>query len=343
MQNTQKLLSVKGVKKYFPLQKKGVFSKGKGYLRANDGISVDIYRGETFGLVGESGSGKSTFGRAILGLNPPTDGKVLYYGENGREIELTACKGKELRPLRQELQMIFQDPYSSLNPRMTVGRIIGEGVWTHGLYPRKSKALKEYVLEIMAACGLQGHLINRYPHEFSGGQRQRICIARALALNPKFVVCDECVSALDVSVQAQILNLLADLKEERSLTYLFISHDLSVVRHVSDRIAVMYLGKIVEMGNTDDIFENPLHPYTIALISAIPSVEKGQGKKIVLEGQLPSAVTPPSGCPFRTRCFMAQEICAQKEVELKEGEKGHFVACHFADCSKEEKMKKAFL
>ncbi len=342
MQDTQKLLSVKGVKKYFPLPKKSLFAKGKRYLRANDGVTIDIYKGETFGLVGESGSGKSTLGRAILQLNPPTDGKVFYYGKEGEEIELTACKGKELRPLRKELQMIFQDPYSSLNPRMTVGRIIGEGVWTHGIYPRKSKQLKEYVLGVMDACGLQPHLINRYPHEFSGGQRQRICIARALALNPKFVVCDECVSALDVSVQAQILNLLEKLKEERALTYLFISHDLSVVRHVSNRIAVMYLGRIVEMGNTEEIFDKPLHPYTIALMSAIPSLGERQGEKIVLEGQLPSAVSPPSGCPFRTRCFMAQEICAKKEVELKELEKGRWVACHFADRPQEEKWKKAF-
>ncbi len=343
MQNTQNLLSVRDVKKYFPLSKKRIFSKEKRFLRANDGISLDIKRGETFGLVGESGSGKSTFGRAILSLNPPTAGKVTYYDERGTEYDLTACKNKALRPLRRELQMIFQDPYSSLNPRMSVGNIIGEGVWAHGLFPKNSKALKEYVLAIMDACGLQSHLINRYPHEFSGGQRQRICIARSLALNPKFVVCDECVSALDVSVQAQILNLLASLKEKHSLTYLFISHDLSVVRHVSDRIAVMYLGKIVEMGRTEEVFENPLHPYTIALISAIPSMDKTPAKKIVLEGQIPSAISPPSGCPFRTRCFMAEEICAQGQVQLEEVGEGRMVACHFAKKSREEKVKKAFL
>lgn len=330
MVSTQNLLSVKGLKKYFPLPKKSIFSREKRFLRANDGIDFTIRRGETFGLVGESGSGKSTLGRAILQLSPPTDGQVIYHDERDGEIELTACNKKTLRALRQKLQIVFQDPYSSLNPRMTVGSIIREGVWTHGLYPRKSRALNEYVFGVMEACGLQPYMANRYPHEFSGGQRQRICIARALALNPEFVVCDECVSALDVSVQAQILNLLADLKEKRSLTYLFISHDLSVVRHVSDRIAVMYLGKIVELGDTERIFNAPAHPYTVALMSAIPSIDGKTGEKILLEGQLPSAVTPPQGCPFHTRCFMAKEICARLPVELREIEKGRFVACHFA-------------
>ena len=255
---------------------------------------------------------------------------MTYYDKLGEKKELTVCKGEEMRALRQKLQIIFQDPYSSLNPRMSVGQIIGEGVATHGIYPRKSKALNEYVLGVMEACGLQPHQINRYPHEFSGGQRQRICIARALALNPEFIVCDECVSALDVSVQAQILNLLAKLKEERALTYLFISHDLSVVRHVSDRIAVMYLGKIVELGRAEEVFDAPAHPYTIALMSAIPSMEEKNGKKIVLEGQLPSAVSPPNGCPFHTRCFMAEKVCAQNPVALQEIGEGHFAACHFA-------------
>ena len=319
-----------------------MFSREKRFLRANDGITLDIRRGETFGLVGESGSGKSTFGRAILQLDPPTHGNVRYYGGDGTERELTTCKEREMRALRQKLQIIFQDPYSSLNPRMTVGNIIGEGVWTHGIYSRGSNALNEYVLGVMDACGLQKHHLNRYPHEFSGGQRQRICIARALALNPEFVVCDECVSALDVSVQAQILNLLAELKEKRSLTYLFISHDLSVVRHVSDRIAVMYLGRIVETGETEQVFNNPKHPYTIALMSAIPSIGKQGGKRILLDGQLPSAVSPPTGCPFHTRCFMARDICVHKGVTLQEVGEGHFASCHFAETSVKEKRAKAF-
>jgi len=334
VENTQNILSVENLKKYFPLPKSGLFSREKRFLRANDGINVTIRRGETFALVGESGCGKSTLGRAILQLDAPTEGRVRYYEKSGKETELTACTDREMRALRQRLQIIFQDPYSSLNPRMTVGRIIGEGVWTHGIYPRKSKALNDYVLEVMDACGLQPHFINRFPHEFSGGQRQRICIARALALRPEFVVCDECVSALDVSVQAQILNLLADLKEQRLLTYLFISHDLSVVRHVADRIAVMYLGRIVELGETEEIFRRPAHPYTVALLSAIPSIEEEKREKIVLRGQLPSAISPPSGCPFHTRCFMAQEICSTKPVTLQETETGHFSACHFAEMVK---------
>ncbi len=333
----QNLLSVENLKKYYPLPKKSIFSKEKRFLRANDDLSFTIKKGETFALVGESGSGKSTLGRAILQLDKPTEGRVTYLDETGETRELTRCKKEEMRALRRQLQMIFQDPYSSLNPRMSVGQIIGEGVWTHGLFPKKSKALTEYVLEVMRACGLQPHLIGRYPHEFSGGQRQRICIARALALNPTFVVCDECVSALDVSVQAQIINLLADLKEERALTYLFISHDLSVVRHVSDRIAVMYLGKIVEMGETERIFTSPLHPYTIALMSAIPSIEETRGEKILLNGQLPSAASPPSGCPFHTRCFMAKEACKREKVRLEEVEEGHFVACHFAGVGVDKK------
>ncbi len=332
----EKLLSVDNLKKYFPLPKTSLFGKRR-FLRANDGITLDIRRGETFGLVGESGSGKSTLGRAILGLEPPTEGSVRYFEKDGSAQELTACKPKEMRALRKRLQMIFQDPYSSLNPRMSVGQIIGEGVWTHAAFPRRSKGLTDYVLGVMESCGLQAHHLHRYPHEFSGGQRQRICIARALALNPEFVVCDECVSALDVSVQAQILNLLAQLKKERSLTYLFISHDLSVVRHVSDRIAVMYLGKIVELGETEEIFSSPLHPYTIALVSAIPSAGQRTGDKILINGQLPSAVSPPTGCPFHTRCFMAQEVCKREKVALQETGEGHFVACHFAKTPTQEK------
>ena len=337
--NTQNLLSVHNLKQYFPLKNNALFSGKRKFLRANDGITLDIKRGETFGLVGESGCGKSTFGRAVLQLERPTDGSVVYYDEKGTPVELTQCDGKRMRALRKDLQIIFQDPYSSLNPRMTVGQIIGEGVWTHGRWGKRSKTLQEYVLEVMDSCGLQPHMLHRYPHEFSGGQRQRICIARALALKPKFVVCDECVSALDVSIQSQILNLLSDLKKKQALTYLFISHDLSVVRHVSDRIAVMYLGKIVELGDAERIFEEPRHPYTIALISAIPTVEKGarDEKKILLEGHMPSPVSPPQGCPFHTRCFMAQEICQRIPVPLVETENGHFVACHFAEKSAKEK------
>ncbi len=324
------LLSVRGLKKYFPLPKRSLLSKKRQFLRANDDISLDIYEGETYGLVGESGSGKSTFGRTVLQLTRPTAGEVLYYGGNETK-DLVQCKGKALRTLRKDLQIIFQDPYSSLNPRMTVGQLIEEGVATHGFFKRGSKEMQDYVLTMMKKCGLQEYMAGRYPHQFSGGQRQRICIARALSVQPKFVVCDECVSALDVSIQSQILNLLSDLKEKEGLTYLFISHDLSVVRYISDRIGVMYLGKIVEWGKSEEVFENPMHPYTMALISAIPQIEEGEKKeKILLSGSMPSAVLPPSGCPFHTRCFMAKEVCQRIPAPLVEGENGHFAACHFA-------------
>ena len=342
MTTTQNLLSVIRLKKYFPLPKPSLFSKTRPYLRAVEEVSIDIKRGETFGLVGESGCGKSTFGRTLLGLYPATSGQVLYYG-NGKETDLTELSPKEMRCLRKELQIIFQDPYSSLNPRMTVGQLIEEGVATHKFYRKGSPQMQEYVTEIMEKCGLQKYMLHRYPHQFSGGQRQRICIARALAVKPKFIVCDECVSALDVSIQSQILNLLEDLKEKEKLTYLFISHDLSVVRHISDRIGVMYLGKIVELGAAERVFSDPRHPYTVALISAIPSMEtqdKAQGK-ILLSGSLPSAVTPPSGCPFHPRCFMAQACCREGEVPFLEVEKGRFVRCHFATMSAEEKRKLA--
>ncbi len=320
------LLSIRHLNQHFPVRG-GFLKKSRKFLRANDDISLDIYEGETFGLVGESGSGKSTFGRSVLQLLRPTAGEVLYHG--GEPIDLTKCKGEKLRSLRKELQIIFQDPYSSLNPRMTVGQIIEEGVATHGFFKKGSEAMRAYVLEIMKKCGLQGYMAGRYPHQFSGGQRQRICIARALAVKPKFVVCDECVSALDVSIQSQILNLLSALKEEEGLTYLFISHDLSVVRYLSDRIGVMYLGKIVELGSSAQVFENPAHPYTKALISAVPGGEK-KGERIVLSGNLPSAISPPAGCPFHPRCFMAQECCKRIPAPLEEVEEGHFSACHFA-------------
>ncbi len=322
------LLSVRDLKKYFPIGG-SPFKKGK-LLRANDGVSMDIYEGETFGLVGESGSGKSTFGRTLLQLLPPTSGSVRYFG-SGEDVELTTLPKKRLRSLRKELQIIFQDPYSSLNPRMTVGRLIEEGVRIHGDFKEK-RTRWEYVLETLKKCGLDEYAAGRYPHQFSGGQRQRVAIARALAVKPKFIVCDECVSALDVSIQAQILNLLADLREREKLTYLFISHDLSVVRHLSDRIGVMYLGKLVEWGNAEDVFSAPAHPYTRALISASPTIEAGEKREeILLSGNPPSAVSPPSGCPFHPRCFMAQECCKRIPAPLRELQNGRFVACHFAE------------
>ena len=330
------LLSVRDLKKYFPMPKSSIFTKERPYLRANDGISIDVCEGETYGLVGESGCGKSTFGKAVLQLEKPTDGEVIYYGEQ-TPVDLIQCKGKKLRALRKDLQIIFQDPYSSLNPRMTVGKIIEEGVATHGFFKRGSEEMRAYILEIMKKCGLQGYMAGRYPHQFSGGQRQRICIARSLAVKPKFVVCDECVSALDVSIQSQILNLLTELKKKEGLTYLFISHDLSVVRYISDRIGVMYLGKIVEEGRAKEVFENPRHPYTIALISSIPTTEEKKEGRILLSGNMPSAVFPPSGCPFQTRCFMAKEICKRVPAPLEEIKNGHFCACHFARKSVEEK------
>ena len=358
----ENLLSIVHLKKYFPLPKKSLFARERPYLRANDDISIDIKMGETFGLVGESGCGKSTFGRTVLQLYPQTDGNTLYYGRTLQEfmpkyaeklpkdgaefqdggIDLTRLTPKEMRVLRRDLQIIFQDPYSSLDPRMTVGQIIEEGVATHKFFKRGSAEMKKYVLQIMQDCGLQEFMLHRYPHQFSGGQRQRICIARALAVKPKFVVCDECVSALDVSIQAQILNLLSDLKEKEGLTYLFISHDLSVVRYISNRIGVMYLGKIVELGDAEEIFQNPRHPYTIALISAIPTTKKGEKQeKIYLSGQMPSAVSTPKGCPFHTRCFMAQKCCERIPAPIVEIKKGHFVACHFAEIPTAEKEKLA--
>ena len=521
MQNTQKLLSIKNLKKYFPIAKSSVFQKEQLYVRANEEITIDIHSGETFGLVGESGCGKSTLGRTILQLYPQTAGSTLYYGrtledfapsyvantlknapkmianykrmkqkaeklsqevdaagddatffqhqnknlaiaeadtafqnvvkilggfaalddctegakvllekyntnvklsklneqvrdyegevafhkavaeelraddsvknaaskiskaekkaaefaakaealkpviaklketlsydnqkiselkakyadnslfqeyegmlDNG--IDLSRLKYSEMRILRKDIQIIFQDPYSSLNPRMTVGQIIGEGLTTHKFFKPGSPMMKDYILKVMEQCGLQDYMLHRYPHQFSGGQRQRICIARALAVKPKFIVCDECVSALDVSIQSQIINLLEELKEKENLTYLFISHDLSVVRYISDRIGVMYLGNMVEMGTAEEIFADPRHPYTVALLSSIPTTDVNALKKerIILEGNIPSPIKPPDGCKFHTRCYMACDKCKRVPPPTVEVKPGHFVACHFLD------------
>ncbi len=335
MNDTPSLLSVIGLKKYFPTSG-GLFRKRR-YLRANENIDLEIKAGETFSVVGESGSGKSTLGKTLLGLYKPTAGQVIYRMD-GKEIDLTKLKKEEMRKLRSDLQIVFQDPYSSLNPKMTIGQIIEEGVATHGYYKKGTRQMREYLQEILQKCGLQKETLHRYPHQFSGGQRQRVGIARALAVKPKFVVCDECVSALDASVQSQILNLLSELKERENLTYLFISHDLSVVRHVSDSIAVMYLGNIVERGEAKRVFSEPRHPYTLALISAAPKIGERQEKEgIILRGNIPNPVSPPTGCKFHTRCFMAQEVCRQVPAPLVEVEKGHFVSCHFADKTADEK------
>ena len=515
MPNTEKLLSITNLKKYFPIAKSSIFQKEQLYVRANEEITIDIYKGETFGLVGESGCGKSTLGRTLLQLYPQTAGSTVYYGrtiadfapkyvaktlknapkmiadyKNRRakaaqleqaceaagakatffqiqqmnlakaeaetafqnvvkilggfaalddcregtaallkkyntDVRIAAIKKKintaeteikfyettaydseakpgkkasaknkigkysqrikvleeqlsreekvlegdlaainalkakhagnqlfaeyetmlddgidlsrltypEMRILRKDIQIIFQDPYSSLNPRMTIGQIIEEGLVTHKFFKHGSAAMKEYILNVMRQCGLQDYMLHRYPHQFSGGQRQRICIARALAVNPQFVVCDECVSALDVSIQSQIINLLEELKERENLTYLFISHDLSVVRYISDRIGVMYLGNIVELGTSETVFKDPRHPYTVALISSIPTTDADSLKKerIILEGNIPSPIKPPEGCKFHTRCYMACDKCKRVPPPYVEIEPGHFVACHFPE------------
>ena len=321
----QYILMVNKLRKYFPI-KGGMVSRTVGYVKAVDGITFNIRRGTTMGLVGESGCGKTTVGRTILRLSgEKTGGQVLF---NGQEVyDLTP---KEMRPLRTKMQIIFQDPFSSLSPRLPVGEIIGEAVREHDLVP--ANEFDDYIDRIMDNCGLQPFHKDRYPHEFSGGQRQRICIARALALNPEFVVCDEPVSALDVSIQAQIINLLKDLQEQYKLTYLFISHDLSVVEHISDSVGVMYLGSLVEYGDTADIFRNPLHPYTKALFSAIPVPDPTvKMDRIVLEGSIPSPANPPAGCKFHTRCKYCMERCKVEAPEQKEIEPGHYVVCHLFD------------
>ena len=321
----QYILQVNGLKKYFPI-KGGMISKTVGQVKAVDGVTFNLKRGTTMGLVGESGCGKTTTGRTILRLyDSKTAGQVLF---NGREVY--DLPHKELRKLRSKMQIIFQDPFSSLSPRLPVGEIIGEAVREHKIVSKE--AYSDYIDEIMDSCGLQPFHKDRYPHEFSGGQRQRICIARALALNPEFVVCDEPISALDVSIQAQIINLLNELKESHNLTYLFISHDLSVVEHISDTVGVMYLGNLVEYGATADVFRNPLHPYTAALFSAIPVPDPtAKMSRIVLEGTIPSPANPPTGCKFHTRCARCTERCRQEVPQQREIEPGHFVVCHLYD------------
>jgi len=317
-------LSVTDLKVHFPISSGFLIRRQTGAVKAVDGVSFDVAPGETLGLVGESGSGKTTTGRAILQLQRPTSGSVQFRG-----VELTAVSAKHMRPFRSEMQIIFQDPYGSLNPRMSAGQIVGEPLTVHGLAGDKNQR-RDRVAELLERVGMNPAMIGRYPHEFSGGQRQRIGIARALAGEPSFIVCDEPVSALDVSIQAQILNLLTDLQAEFNISYLFIAHDLSVVRHISDRVAVMYLGKIMELASSEDLYENPTHPYTRALMSAVPipdPVLERRRERIVLAGDIPSPINPPSGCVFRTRCPIATEECAEVVPELIDRGNRHQVAC----------------
>lgn len=321
--NDEVILKVQNLKKYFPIRR-GVFRRHVGDVKAVDDVNFEVYRGETLGLVGESGCGKTTTGRTIIRIYDATDGAVLFNG-----TDMTKIKGKELRQIRQQVQMIFQDPYASLNPRMNVENIVSEPLEIYKTVPRKDR--KERVSELMNMVGLNPALMSRYPHEFSGGQRQRIGLARSLALNPELVICDEPISALDVSIQAQVVNLLEELQDELGLTYIFIAHDLSMVRHISKRVAVMYLGKIVELTDRESLYKNPLHPYTKALLSAIPvpdPIVEEQRQRILLEGDLPSPANPPRGCNFNTRCPVAVEACFEEEPAYLEVEPGHYCACH---------------
>lgn len=322
MQNN--ILEVKNLKKYYPI-KSGLLQKTVGHVKAVDDVSFTIKKGETFGLVGESGCGKTTIGRTIMRLTEPTGGEAIIDGVN-----IFDMKRKDLRLARPKVQMIFQDPYSSLDPRMPVGEIIGEAVREHNIVPKSE--YRDYILSIMQDCGLRPYYIDRYPHEFSGGQRQRICIARALALKPDLIIADEPVSALDVSIQAQIINLLKDLQEKRGLTYLFISHDLSVVEHISHTVGVMYLGSLVEKADKKELFRNPMHPYTRALLSAVPIPNPDtKMKRTVLEGDIPSPANPPAGCKFHTRCPNCMEACKTQAPKFKDYGNGHMVACHLYD------------
>jgi oligopeptide transport system ATP-binding protein len=326
MTDNNVLLRVDNLVKHFPINR-GIFQKQVGAVRAVDGVSFEVKRGETLGLVGESGCGKSTTGRTVLQLFRPTSGSVYY-----DDVDLTKLKGEDLRKMRRKMQMIFQDPYASLNPRMTVGEIIREPLLVHNVATEADA--DDRVKQLLELVRLNPSFATRYPHEFSGGQRQRIGIARALALQPSFIVCDEPISALDVSIQAQVVNLLEELQDKFGLTYLFIAHDLSMVRHISDRVAVMYLGVVVEMATREELFKNPLHPYTQALLSAVPipdPVKESTRKRTILVGDVPSPANPPSGCRFRTRCPIAESICAEKRPEFREVKPGHFVACFFAE------------
>ncbi|MEN3202484.1 MAG: oligopeptide/dipeptide ABC transporter ATP-binding protein [Atribacterota bacterium] len=325
MRNGEVLLRVENLKKYFPLRA-GVFKKVVGWVKAVDGVSFEVFTGETLGVVGESGCGKSTLGMTILRLVEPTDGRIVFAGQ-----DITNLPPARLRLIRKDMQMIFQDPFSSLNPRMTVQAIIEEGLKVHRVVPQSK--MREEVEMLLERVGLSRDYIRRFPHEFSGGQRQRISIARAIALRPRLVIADEALSSLDVSVRSQILELLRELKKEYSLTYLFISHDLAVVRQISHRILVMYLGKVVELAPKERFFSRPLHPYSVALISAVPIPDpEARRSRIVLKGDVPSPLQPPSGCRFHTRCPKAQRVCAELEPSLQEIESGHFVACHFPGC-----------
>ena len=319
--STDNILEVKNLKKHFPI-KSGVFQHVVGHVKSVDGVSFEIKRGQTFGLVGESGCGKTTIGRTILRLTEPTEGEAIL---NGKDI--FKMSKAELRKIRTDMQIIFQDPYSSLDPRMPVGEIIGEAVRTHKIVPKEQ--YRDYIMKIMEDCGLRPYYIDRYPHEFSGGQRQRICIARALALNPSLIIADEPVSALDVSIQAQIINLMKDLQKKRGISYLFISHDLSVVKYFSDVVGVMYLGNLVEYATKDELFENPMHPYTQALLSAIPVPDPDvKSNRTILEGDLPSPANPPVGCKFNTRCPKCMAVCKEKAPEFRTLKNGHKIACH---------------
>jgi oligopeptide/dipeptide ABC transporter ATP-binding protein len=321
------LMHVKDLVKHFPINRGLIVQRQVGAVRAVDGISFDVHKGETLGLVGESGCGKSTTGRTILQLYRPTSGDVVF-----DDVNLVTLKGTALRKMRRKMQMIFQDPYASLNPRMTVGEIVGEPLIVHNV--ATGKEVEQRVEHLLELVGLSPTFANRFPHEFSGGQRQRIGVARALALQPSFIVCDEPISALDVSIQAQVVNLLEELQEQFNLTYLFIAHDLSMVRHISDRVAVMYLGVIVELASRDEIYRHPLHPYSQALLSAVPIPDpfaEANRKRTILQGDVPTPTNPPSGCRFRTRCPIAQPVCAESRPEFRELKPGHFVACFFAD------------